>query len=276
MDERAVRGEQFREKCGERVEGPGDTRGKRMKTVGILGGMGPWATAEFYRKLLEATPAAKDWDHLRVIIDSNPHIPSRTRHFLYGEDSPVSGMIESCNRLARYPVDMIVIPCNSACYFWREVQAQVDVPVVNIISVTAEAVRRKHPSVRTAAALGGMITYEKRTYEPFLAANDVRYVHHRPETQRKIEQLIEQIKLNDMVAAELNFRDIVSEAAATDGADAVILACTELGLCSDLDCGLPIVDSSTELAEYTVRAAKTDGGMIEQSTPEARVLGASR
>src|ERR1700736_4074186 len=105
----------------------------RTKVVGVLGGMGPHATAAFFRTLLNITPAQKDWDHLRVVIDDNPHIPSRTRSLLFGEASPVPGMLESCKKLESYPVDLIALPCNSAAVFLPELQPQLRVPILNIL-----------------------------------------------------------------------------------------------------------------------------------------------
>ena len=100
----------------------------KSKVIGVLGGMGPHATAAFFQTLLDITPAKKDWDHLRIIVDNNPHVPSRTRHLLYGEESPFSGMLECCKKLERYPVDLAALPCNSAAVFVPRLQAQLGYP----------------------------------------------------------------------------------------------------------------------------------------------------
>ena len=86
--------------------------------LGILGGMGPRATAHFYGQLVDYTQAEKDWDHLHVIIDSNVHIPSRSRSILYGEESPVEGMRKACFSLMDMGCEYIAVPCNSAHYFY--------------------------------------------------------------------------------------------------------------------------------------------------------------
>ena len=91
------------------------------KVVGILGGMGPFATVDFYKQILLATHAKKDWEHLRILIDSNVKIPSRTRAILYGEESPAPAMVKSINNLTRIGADFVVVPCNSAHYFYKEV-----------------------------------------------------------------------------------------------------------------------------------------------------------
>ena len=228
----------------------------RQKTVGILGGMGPYATLSFYQMLLEFTPAAKDWDHLRVILDINPHVPSRSRHHLYGEPSPVPAMLASCRKLEAYPVDFIVIPCNSASHYLPELQAGLRVPLLNIMQVTAAALPAQLPRVRRVAVLGGVITHERRTYEPFLMAHGIAYVQHAAPVQRRVEALIERIKLNAPRDAVLeDFRRLVGAIRRDYDVDAVILGCTEFGCLGACSTEVPTIDSSRELARYTAQLA---------------------
>jgi aspartate racemase len=229
---------------------------KESKTAGILGGMGPYASASFYETILNLTPAEKDWDHLHLIIDNNPHIPGRSRHHLFGEASPVPGMIESCKKLENYPVDFIVIPCNSASYYLPEIQQSIKIPIINIMEITVNSMIDTIPRNSSVAVLGGIITYDKRTYEPFLQKNGFSYAHHSSSVQRKVEQLIEKIKINcaaDEVLAD--FTDLIGFIKEDVTVDAVILGCTELGLVTNCQCAVKIVDSSRELALETIRYA---------------------
>lgn len=228
----------------------------KTKVVGILGGMGPHATAAFFQTLLKLTPARKDWDHLRVIIDNNPHIPSRSRHLIYGEPSPVPRMLESCRKLESYPVDIIVLPCNSASIHVAQLQAELAVPLLNIIEIAAAAVRVHYPQARRIAALGGRVTYATRSYEPFLRGHGMELVDHGEDTQREVEQLIEALKLgvvDDQIAQAVT--DILGRLRRDQGIDAVVLACTEFGCLASLPSALPLIDSSYELAKHTVRLA---------------------
>ena len=115
---------------------------KNQEVVGILGGMGPYATLMFFQKILDLTPAKKDWEHAHLVIDNASHIPSRTRHFLYGESSPVPEMIKCCKRLERYPVNFIVIPCNSATFYLKEIIPHINVPIVSIINTTVDSLKK--------------------------------------------------------------------------------------------------------------------------------------
>jgi len=228
------------------------------KTVGILGGMGPYATLSFYEMLLKLTPVTKDWDHLRVILDVNPHIPSRSRHHHYGEPSPIPAMIDSCRRLESYPVDFIVIPCNSASYFLPEVQKAVHVPILNIMQVTVDAVVHQLPLIRRVAVIGGVITWEHCTYEPFLKAKGLSYVHYPATIQRQVERLIEQIKINAPKEAVLGkFYKLIHSIHVDHAVDAIILGCTEFGCLGHVAADVPLIDSSRELALATVKFGLT-------------------
>lgn len=228
------------------------------KTVGILGGMGPFATAAFFQSLLKLTPAEKDWNHLRIIIDNNPHIPSRTRHLLLDEASPFEGMLETCQKLERYPVDVIAIPCNSAAIFVPQLQESLQIPVLNIIEITVNALSKKYPLVGRVAVIGGYVTYKLQSYKPFLKANGLEIVDHGPKLQGQVEQLIEKLKLgqagSDHAALAI---DLIAQLKQEYEAEAVILACTEFGCISGGSSQIPVIDSSLELARYTVEIALT-------------------
>ncbi len=229
---------------------------KKSKNVGILGGMGPYATLFFFQTLLENTPAKKDWDHAHIIIDCNPHIPSRSRHHIFHECTPVPAMIESCKKLELYPVDFITIPCNSACAYLPEIQKEINVPILNIIEITVESLVQKYPNVKKIAVLGGIITYDLCTYEPYLTAFGLHYVHHSPYIQRKIEKIIEAVKINEPFNKIKNdFIAIVDQIQVENEVDVIILGCTELIKFSSLHCSMPLVDSNKELALKTIELA---------------------
>jgi aspartate racemase len=84
--------------------------GPHRKTVGIIGGMGPAATAEFFRRLVAATHADADQDHLHVLIDSDPAIPDRTVALVHGGPSPLAHLTTVARRLEAMGADLLVIP----------------------------------------------------------------------------------------------------------------------------------------------------------------------
>jgi len=182
-----------------------------MKTLGILGGMGPWATLNFFEEILKNTEAEKDWDHLHIIIDNNVQIPSRTRALLYNETSPVSAMKDACYNLMRCGCDYIAVPCNSAHYFYDEVVENTNIPWVNMLQVVSKQVAH----YKTVLVLGGYTTIVKKTYDQYL--DNTIYL----DNYDMIYDLIESVKVNKHgYKKKLKFPE----------ADCVLLACTELPL----------------------------------------------
>ena len=123
------------------------------KTIGILGGMGPEATLDCFGKIIKNTPAQKDQDHLRVVIDSNPSVPDRTAAIIGNGRSPVPVMAEGCQALEKAGADFIIIPCVSAHFFIDEIQRQANLPILSIFDAVAESITRDYHKVKTVGLL---------------------------------------------------------------------------------------------------------------------------
>ncbi|RKX54716.1 MAG: aspartate racemase, partial [Thermotoga sp.] len=107
-----------------------------MKTVGIIGGMGPESSYYLYGKIISLTPASADQEHIHVIIDSYPQIPDRTAYLLSNGPSPVPYLIESAQKLEYAGADLIVMACNTAHAFYQEVKQSIKVDMLNMIEET--------------------------------------------------------------------------------------------------------------------------------------------
>lgn len=229
----------------------------KQLTLGILGGMGPYATLKFYEIMLNLTKATRDSEHLHIILDVNPHIPSRSRCYLFGERSPVTQMIDACCRLQSYPVDMIALPCNSACAFLEEVQPHVAINILNIIEITAQATAKKVKAQTRVSVLGGIITTEKQTYRPYLEARNLVYCPHSSDIQSQSEDIIYGVKSFNKTSKLKNaFKILLKKVMRETGAEAIILGCTEFACLLPIDFIIPIIDSTTELARYCVKICK--------------------
>ena len=139
---------------------------KKEKIVGILGGMGPYATVYFFKQIVDSTPAKKDREHLHVLIDNNVKIPSRTRAILYNEISPVRLMIKSINKLALWGADFVVVPCNSAHFFYEQVIKAIKIPWLNMIKIVSQALKKSQK--KQPLILGGYITIKKKLYSKYI------------------------------------------------------------------------------------------------------------
>lgn len=115
-----------------------------MKTLGVIGGMGPEATTILYNKILVATNAKSDQEHIPTIIYSNTQIPDRTKAILSKGLDPSNEMIKTAKVLEAMGSDILVMPCNTAHYFYDKVNSNVECEVVNMIDETAKTVSKKY------------------------------------------------------------------------------------------------------------------------------------
>ena len=105
------------------------------KCVGILGGMGPKATAYFYQLLIDETPATCDQDHIPTLIYSLPQIPDRTQCILTQDHSYIQSLLtHGLMTLEKAGADIIVIPCNTVHYYYEYMNSQTQIPIVNMIN----------------------------------------------------------------------------------------------------------------------------------------------
>ena len=124
-----------------------------MKRLGIIGGMGPMATIDLYKKITDLTDAKKDQDHIHIIIDSYPQIEDRTAHIINGEKSPLPRLLESAKRLAAAGADALLMPCNTAHYFADDIQKEISVPLIHMIKCAAEAIKNNYPKAKKSPSL---------------------------------------------------------------------------------------------------------------------------
>lgn len=221
-------------------------------TVGVLGGMGPDATVDFMRKVLAATPASSDQDHVHMLIDHNPHVPDRTQAILARGGDAGSVLAHMAKQLQQTGADLIVMPCNTAHAFQPDIEAVLDVPFVSIIDETVAACAA-FEAVGLLATRGCLAS---GIYDTALAAAGVRAVMPDDAETKAFMELTARIKAGDSgpdVGASMLQ---LANALVSRGAQAVIAGCTEIPLVlgqSMLD--VPLVSSTDILAEATVAYA---------------------
>jgi aspartate racemase len=218
------------------------------KILGILGGMGPLATAHFFQEILRWTNAKKDWDHLRIIIDNNVDIPSRTRALLYGEESPVVAMRKACFGLMDIGCDYIAVPCNSAHDFFDDVVRDDEIPWINMIEVISNELR----NFENVLILGGYTTITKKTYDKYL--NNTIYL----QDNDMVYEIIEDAKINNT-----DYDRLVELYSRIKKADVkcVLLACTELPIIlNELNISCETIDGNEV---YIKKLIKMCGGKVK-------------
>ena len=224
------------------------------KTVGILGGMGPMATADLFQKIVAHTAADQDGGHIRVYIDSNASIPDRTAAILSGGEDPVPAMADSLGKLEACGADCIIMPCNTAHYFLPRLEPLTKLPFLSMIRVAAQACRERFPG-RTAAILATTGTLAAGLYQGALTAEGVPFLEPDEGERTALMEIIYQgVKAG---APPERYRApflSVIERLTGRGAECFLLACTELSLAvRELGVDLPVVDPTEELAKAAVR-----------------------
>ena len=129
--------------------------------LGVVGGMGPLATLQFIDNIYKLSKVANESDHLRIIADINPQIPSRTRNILYGGEDFVPHIQASANKLESLGANFIAIPCNSAQYRFDNIQEKVKIPIINIFEAVIGDIDVLSNRV---LVLGGPVTNKKKTF----------------------------------------------------------------------------------------------------------------
>ena len=227
------------------------------KVIGIIGGMGPEATIDLFQKIVKATPARTDQEHLRILIDCNPKIPDRVKAIFEQAESPVQALISTARNLERSGAGLLLIPCNAAHYYHGEVAGNVSVPVLHMIEETARYCRRKIPLSETFGLLAGSSTVALGLYSKAFEKVRKKILNPRPETQDKVMNCIYEIKAGNTGAQVREELLRVARELAEAGAQAILLGCTEVPLVlQDGDLPVPFIDPTRVLAEVGVAMAR--------------------
>ena len=229
---------------------------KNEKIIGILGGMGPEATIDLFQKIVQLTPAKQDQEHLRIIIDNNPKIPDRTKAILYGNENPLPELIKTARTLEKAGVDFIIMPCNTAHYYYHEIQKMVNIPILNMIQETALYIHHTFPFLKNVSLFATKGTYQSGLYQTYLNALDIEILIPEEEEQHKLMEVIYGIKAGqDFFLLKKQIIEI-ARLQIRKGAQGVILGCTEIPLVlKDGDLEIPIIDPTFILAQKAIEKA---------------------
>ncbi len=199
-----------------------------MKILGVIGGMGPLATQVFYKRVIDRTEAARDQEHLDMIILSHASMPDRTAAIQSGETAPVlEKLLADARMLAESGAGVIAIPCNTSHYFWEALQAQVEVPIIHMIRRTVEYIREKSPEIKKIGVLATDGTIQSGIYHQECRRLGIQCVAPPPEIQSIVMDIIyNQVKKGlDGSIADFSQIDVFLK---ENGCQAAVLACTEL------------------------------------------------
>lgn len=196
--------------------------------LGILGGLGPYASAYFYELITTHTKAERDQDHINIILSSRASTPDRTDYILgRSDESPLPVMIRDAKALEQFGATAIVIPCNTAHYFIHEVRRAVTVPVPSIITETSSYLQLA--GFKKAAILATTGTLSSGSYQEELVEHGLDYMlPDRAGREKLMEIIYEDVKKGSIPPMDKLYA--VADPLFSAGCDCAILACTELSL----------------------------------------------
>ena len=232
----------------------------RQKTVGIIGGMGPEATVDLMQRIIQATPANDDQDHLRLLVDNNPKVPSRIKALIEGTgEDPAPVLVQMARDLERWGADFLAMPCNTAHHFHPAVQAAVGVPVLNMIELAAGRILQETPDVRKVGLLASTAVIRTDLYGKSFARRGVEVVHSGDASQDQVLVAIRAIKAQTFSTAYLDVLNRAVDDLIAREAGVILIACTELSIiASRLRISVRAYDSAQVLAEAIVATALRD------------------
>jgi aspartate racemase len=221
------------------------------RVVGIIGGMGPEATLDLMRRVLAKTPAQDDQDHIHLIVESNPKIPSRIAHLIDGTGAdPTPELIRIAVNLQRAGAQALAIPCNTAHAYAHSIRRAVSIPLLDMVQLTVDQIAGSRRVARVGL-LASSAVLATELYAKAFADHGIAVVH--PTRQDEVMSLIKAVKcgqtgLEIQAALARTAHDLANHA------DVLLVGCSELSV---IAAGItaPFVDSLDVQAQAIVAFA---------------------
>lgn len=223
--------------------------------LGIMGGMGPAATCDLFKKIIDLTPASKDQEHLHIIIDSNVEIPDRTAYISGSGENPLPEMIKSILRLENMGVDYIAIPCNTAHYFYDDIVQYTKINILNMIYETAAYVKENF-EYKDYLLLATKGTYKTSIYKSVFEELNLNIIEPNDDDQEIIMGWIYNVKSSKFDVDPMDIQKLINRYIGNKDIP-IILGCTELPILAEKT-GTPqkYIDPVSILAKRCVEIGK--------------------
>ena len=223
-----------------------------MKRLGILGGMGPAASAEYITRLINQTQANCDQEHIPFVLWNEPRTPDRSTSLRNGDDKPLPYLLQGIQALKTAGCDLIVIPCNTA-HFWYDELIKFQVPIVHIVDSVAYSLCDADVNSGTIGIIGTQATIELGLYQNHLIDWNC-IVPSQEEMDNIVQPAIDLVKAGDMIKSHTMLMSVV-DSLISRGARAVVLGCTEIPLAirEFNQNGIPLINSIDSLVKVAIK-----------------------
>lgn len=240
-------------------------------TVGIVGGIGPAATVDFMGKIIRSTPARRDQDHVRLLVDHNPAIPDRTAHLTGAGADPTLALYAACKRLETAGASLIAMPCNTAHAYLPAIQPGLAIPVLDMLAETVTHIVASSPGCAKVGLLATSGTLASRVYHNAARHAPFELLTPEPAFQERVMAAIygeHGVKAGHTTGACVEDLTAAMDHLAQRGASVLILGCTELPLLASQQRGyalggrlVDIVDPTLIMAQRCVALARQARGL---------------
>lgn len=228
-----------------------------MKTVGIIGGLGPEATAEFYLEIVSACSDLKEQSHPPTLIYNVPLPLQLEKECIIGaknEEKCLPLLIQAAKILEKGGADFLVMPCNSLHVFIEEIRKAVKIPVLSIIEETVKFL--KDQNINKVGILATSITINRKLYKLKLNGHKIREIIPNGQDQAQLGQIIYNLVVGEYTDIDRQILSKITDNLVTNGAESIILACTDLQLLYPQHAKVKIFDTVQILVDATVRAIR--------------------
>lgn len=224
--------------------------------LGIIGGMGPLATCELFRKIIDSTDADKDQQHLHIIIDNNTKIPDRTAYILGKGEDPRPELVRSMVKLETMGADYIAIPCNTAHYFYDDIVKYSKTKLLNMIYETGNFLKKYNPKDKDYFLLSTEGTYKTKIYEKTFNDLSLNILTPDDEDKKTIMKWIYGVKSSEFNVKLSEFESLINKYMKNKDMP-IIIGCTELSvLVEKIGLTKKYFDPMTILAKRCVELGK--------------------
>ena len=222
------------------------------KAIGVLGGMGPAATAAFMQRVIDLTQAEDDINHVPLLVDMNPQVPSRIKAILDGAENPAPTLAKMAQSLQNSGAQALVMPCNTAHFYARDITNAVDIPFLNMLTLSATAVRSAIGGAGIVGLLASPLTDQVNIFREAFAPHDLEVIF--PHDADYVLSIIRQIKAGGLSPDMAEALTELGQELEARGAACLLVGCSEFSmLTQSMKTPLPLRDTVDVLAAEAIR-----------------------
>ncbi len=236
----------------------------KLRKIGVLGGMGPEATVLFMQRVIAATPATDDCDHIPMLVDNDTQVPSRIRALIEGGgDDPAPALAQMAAGLEQAGARALVMPCNTAHNYAKTIRNAVSIPFLSMIELTAQVLAEKTGPKALIGMLGSPALRITGIFDDALKKRQLRPIYSAEE--KAMLTAIRALKASSSTQSALDIVLASAQEMILRGADILLVGCTEFSLIkAEIEALHPTIDSLDILVAETIRFSRH--GAISEET----------